>query len=136
MNLQTNLALKIDEIKRQAEDGDANVQAHIASLQSKPDAVVDVETDNDLDEKDAEETGNINPFFREPLYSYVLSNPPESSRKTSFMNFSFVLQSWKFNRAIKWNAILSMDCVHQVFPLDIPYNSVNSECPVYSDLIA
>lgn len=70
MNLQTNLALKIDEIKRQAEDGDANVQAHIASLQNKPAAVVDVETDDDLDEKDAGETGDINPFFREPLYSY------------------------------------------------------------------
>lgn len=69
------------------------------------------------------------------VYTF-LSNPPESNRKTSFMNFSFVLKSWKFNCAIKWNAILSMDCVHQVLPLDIPYNSVNSECPMYSDLIA
>jgi len=69
MSMQTKLAFKVEEMKRQAEDGDVHLQRHIASVQEETAAVVEIEhSEDDMDEKATNPSSDINPFFREPLY--------------------------------------------------------------------
>ena len=72
----------MEELKREAQEGDTDLQRHIASVEHETDAVVEIDqTDEDIvDEKESTEASDINPFFREPLYVGNLCVPSRGER--------------------------------------------------------